>query len=160
MTMKNLLIIASLFMIFAISGCASNSAPPATPTPTLAPDKGQIIGILQVRGGDSVKAVSNVNLYLGGTVKDSTGKDSYVGFDRLNDLRAIPDDNGHFAFYNITPGNYGLIFDNGFNAYFLNKPDSEEGLLVSVVPGKAVDLGILLYDSLPLLSTPKPNSYP
>jgi hypothetical protein len=147
-------------LIFFLSACSSGSLPPATPTPTLAPDKGRVIGILQVREGETKKPVSNVNLYLGATVKDSTGKDSYVGFDRLHDPRAITDDKGHFAFQNVTPGNYGLIFDNGFNSYFLNKPNTEEGYLVSVETGKEIDLGTLVYDSLPLLPTPKPYPYP
>jgi hypothetical protein len=162
--MKNhLLTIMLVLLVAGISACLSApQTPPSTPTPTLASDKGRVVGTIQVRYGASAQPFRNYNLYLGETVKDNTGKDTFVGLDRVHSPRATTDDQGYFAFQNMTPGTYGLVLDTGNNAFLLLKPnqEKEEAIVVAVTPGKEVDLGTLLYDSLPIPPVPQPYPYP
>jgi hypothetical protein len=57
-------------------------------------------------------------------------------------------------FDNVPPGNYGLILDVITNTYLLMKPGSQEALLIELSADQQVDLGTLLYDSLPIPSQP------
>jgi hypothetical protein len=162
--MKNhLLKLWLVLTITVISACSSTPETPApTPTPTLAPDKGRVVGTLQVRSGNSPQPMRNYSLYLGETVKDNQGKDTFVGLDRLHSPRATSDYQGHFGFQNIPPGTYGLIVDNVYTAFLLLKPsqDKEEAIIVTIAPGKEMDLGTLLYDNLPAAPTPPSYPYP
>ncbi len=122
---------------------------------------GRVVGILQVRSTkDEPQPVKDTNLYLAGTIRDATGKEVLVGFDRVNSPRAITDDQGRFAFQNVAPGNYGLIYDLVFNAFLLSKPDSEDAVIITVPAGKETDLDTLLYDSLPTLNALPTHAYP
>lgn len=147
-----------ILVLLTITACSS-SLPDAAPTPTLTPGMGRISGVLQVRSGESAQAVKGALLYLGETVKDSTGTESLAAYDRASSPRAITDGNGRFAFSNIKPGRYGLFLDTVVQAYLLQNPDSGATLLFEVSAGTEVDAGTLLYDSLPLLS-PQPPAYP
>jgi len=111
---------------------------------------GRVSGILQV-GSHPAK---NALLYLAETIKDSAGIDSFAAMDRIRSPKAVADDQGRFVFSNVPPGNYGLILDVITSSYLLMKPDSEEVLLIEVSAEKQVDLGTLLYDSLPLPPQP------
>ena len=155
--MRHKVLAVGIFLgLLTVSACSNGPAVPTTPTPTLAPDRGRVVGILQIREGNSSRPVSNVNLYLGGTIRDNTGKELMIGFERVSSPRAVTEANGYFAFHNIPTGNYGLILDMVFDSFLLAKPDADEAVLVSVSGGKQVDLGTLFYDSLPLVPTPHP----
>lgn len=155
----HLSIFGAILGLFVITACSSGSLPNATPTPTWVPGMGRVSGVLQVRSGENAQPVKGALLYLGETVKDSTGEESLVAFDRASSPRTTTDDQGRFVFPNIKPGNYGLFLDTVVRAYLLQNPDSGDGLLFEVSAGKEVDAGTLLYDSLPLI-TPKPPPYP
>ena len=148
-----------IIVLLAAPACSSSSILPVAPTTTLSPDLGRVFGILQIRSGNP-EPVVGVNLYLGKVLNDITGKETMVGFDRVNSPRAITDNTGHFIFHNLTPGRYGLFLDIIAESYLLGNPDSGEPILVTAVGGKDIDLGILLYDSLPLSAKPRTSPYP
>ena len=145
-----LLTLEIIIVLLIITACSVVSLPPITPTVTLAPGMGRVSGILQV-GSHPAK---NALLYLAETIKDSAGIDSFAAMDRIRSPKAVADDQGRFVFLNVPPGNYGLILDVITSSYLLMKPDSEEVLLIEVSAEKQVDLGTLLYDSLPLPPQP------
>jgi hypothetical protein len=104
--------------------------------------------------------MKNVTLYLAETIKDNTGREVVAAMDRVRSPRTVTDDQGRFVFPNISPGNYGLVLDYVFESYLLLKPDSQEALLIEVSAEKQIDLGTLLYDSLPLPQPTKPSIVP
>ena len=149
--MKHYLLTVEIILVFLITtACSVNLLPSITPTVTLAPGMSRVSGVLQV-GSQPAK---NALLYLAETVKDSAGKDSFAAMDRIRSPKTVTDDQGRFVFSNVPPGNYGLILDVITNSYLLMKPGSEEVLLIEVSAEKQVDLGTLLYDSLPLPPQP------
>jgi hypothetical protein len=95
-------------------------------------------------------------LYLGEIIRDTTGKESLAGFDRVTSPRTTTDNQGHFVFANVRPGRYGLFLDTVVRAFLLLKPDSEDALIIEVSAGKETNLDTLLYDSLPISLEPKP----
>lgn len=162
--MKNaFLYLAAVLIIAVLSSCSIGQLFDqfnAAPTAQLEPNKGRVVGTLLVRSGGSTQPVSGFNVYLAATVKDITGKDAFVGLERVNAPRAITDAQGTFIFQNIVPGNYGLVLDIGFDTILMLKPESEEGIILTVMPGKEVSLGTLLYESLPLPPRPQRPPYP
>ena len=113
-------------------------------------DMGTVTGVLMVGTGQNAKPTAGLVLYLAATIKDTSGKESVAGMDRVRSPRAYIDGQGRFVFTNVSPGNYGLVLDVVTNSYLLNKPDTGDSLVISVTPGKVVDLGTLRYDSLPV----------
>lgn len=159
---KNVLV--PLVVLIAVILPACSVTPPAplpTATPTLAPDKGRVVGVMQVRTGTGVQGLYRYNLYLGRTIKDNSGKDIFVSLDRINSPRATTDEQGRFAFQNIDPGTYGMLLDTGNNSFQLLQPGKEEMIIVTVGAGTTVDLGTLVYDSVPTPPLPaQPYPYP
>ncbi len=149
-----LLALETILVLLITTACSVASLPPITPTVTLAPGMSRVSGVLQVGSKERAQPAKNALLYLAETVKDSTGGDSFAALDRIRSPKTIADDQGRFVFSNVPPGNYGLILDVIKNSYLLMKPGSEEALLIEVSAGKQVDLGTLLYDSLPLPPQP------
>jgi hypothetical protein len=117
-------------------------------------DAGTVTGVLMVGTGQNAKPTVNVVLYLAATIKDTSGKETIAGMDRVRSPRANTDGQGRFVFTNVPPGRYGFVLDVVTNSYLLHQPDTGESLVISVTPGKATDLGTLRYDTLPLQGTP------
>lgn len=155
-----LLAILTTVILSSLLGCASSPVPPVVPSPTLVPGTGQVVGTLQVKSQGNPEPVKDTNLYLAATVKDAAGKEVYAGFDRVNSARAITDNQGHFVFQNVAPGNYGLVLDLVSTAFLLLKPDSSQAILINVVPEQQVDLGTLVYDQIPPPLNPQPYPFP
>jgi len=149
-----LLALETILVILITTACSVDSLPPLTPTVTLSPGMSRVTGELQVGTSEESQPAKNALLYLAETVKDSTGSDSFAALDRINSPRTVADDQGRFVFSNVPPGNYGLILDVITNSYLLMKPGTEVALLIEVSAEQQVDLGTLLYDSLPLPSQP------
>ena len=148
------LTLETILVVLITSACSVDPLRLITPTVTLAPGMSRVSGVLQVGAKEAAQPAKNALLYLAETVKDSTGKDSFAALDRIHSPRTVADDQGRFVFSNVPPGNYGLILDVITNSYLLMKPGSEEALVIEVPAGKQIDLGTLLYDSLPLPSQP------
>jgi hypothetical protein len=149
-----LLALETILVLLITTACSVDSLPPITPTETLAPGMSRVTGVLQVGTREEPQPAKNALLYLAETLKDSTGIDSFAALDRIHSPRTVADDQGRFVFSNVPPGNYGLILDVITNSYLLMKPGSEEALLIEVSAEQQVDLGTLLYDSLPLPPQP------
>ncbi len=130
------------------------SSPLSTPkeTPESQPGTGTVVGVLLLKAGNESTPVANQILYLAEVIKNEQGEDSFAAMDRTNSPKAITDNQGHFLFVNVPPGNYGLVLDTISNSYLLLQPGSEEAVLVSATADSTIDLGTLEYDSLPIPS--------
>ena len=130
------------------------SSPVSTPkgTPESQPGTGTVVGVLLVKAGNEATPVSNQILYLAEVIKNEQGEDSFAAMDRANSPKAITDNQGHFLFVNVPPGNYGLVLDTISNSYLLLQPGSEDAVLVKATADSTIDLGTLEYDSLPIPS--------
>jgi hypothetical protein len=150
---KCLFALVIILVLIITTGCSGKTQPSISPTETFVPGTGRVTGVLQVGSGGS-QPVKDVVLYLAGTVKDNSGNDSFAALDRVNSPRTIADDQGRFIFTNVPTGKYGLVLDLIMNSYLLLKPGTQDNLLIEVSAGQQIDLGTLLYDSLPLPSQP------
>jgi hypothetical protein len=126
----------------------NNSTNPLLPTYTTDPQMGSVTGRLLLND----KGVGDALLYLAAVVKDKSGKDIVAGLDRMNSPNVRTDTQGTFNFVNVAAGRYALILDVVTSQSMINYPDKETPIIVDVTAGKAVDLGVLNYDSLPLPS--------
>jgi hypothetical protein len=109
------------------------------PLPTQDPNLGSVKGIYLVAGQPEVGRI----LYLAGVVKDASGKETAVGFERSSPLRTTTQSDGSFRFVNVPPGKYAIVVDVIVNAFMMNDPKSGKDLLVEIVNGSQVDLGTL-----------------
>lgn len=127
-----------------------------TAGPTVTPDasKGQITGVIKLRSSGNVTPMPGLIVYLGDRVSDASGNKTGVSFDRINSMRAITDEGGRFFFFNVAPGEYGLVLDAVRDAYMLKNPATNADLLINVEAGKTVDFGELVYDQLPVTPVP------
>jgi len=116
--------------------------------PTLTPDAsmGSAHGILLLNG----EPVKEVILFLSDLVKDDAGVDRIVSVDLNTKNRALTGPDGTFNFINIPPERYALVLSVVNETFLLMKPGTQDPLLVTIEAGKAVDLGELNYDALPL----------
>jgi hypothetical protein len=149
-----LTVLRTVLVLVFLSACSMNLRPSASPTATVIPGTGQVMGILQLMSNGNPHPVKNSLLYLAETIKDSSGNNSFAAMDRIHSPRTESDDNGRFTFVNIPPGNYGLILDQVSSSYLLLKPGSQEVMIISVSADERVDLGTLTYASLPVPANP------
>lgn len=128
-------------------GPEAAARPPAEPTPTQDATLGRVKGRLL----ENSRPAPNVILYLAEVVKDPSGTEMVVSYDRSTSPNTTTDEQGNFVFVNINPGRYGLILDIVVDAYFLHYPGGEnKQILFSVEVDQETDLGKLDYDDLPL----------
>lgn len=116
--------------------------------PTPASDKSTVTGVLLLDPGQ--KPVTSVLLALGGVV-EKEGTPMLASLETTSP-RALTDINGRFVFTNITPGKYTLILDRIIDSYLLNHPEDNSDLLIMPQAGQVLDLGKLVYTSLPIPS--------
>lgn len=77
------------------------------------------------------------------------GTPAAAGFDRLSPLRTTTDKNGRFVFSLVPLNTYTLILDRVVEAYLLKYPNSDLEIILEVNSSKVIDLGTLVYDTLP-----------
>lgn len=118
--------------------------------PTQDPALGAVKGVLQLKTSTGIKPVDHVILYLAEVVRDTEGNERVVSMDRLNSPRAYTDTNGYFEFFNVPPSKYGLVLDTITNSYLLGHPVTGEDMLFEVKAGEVLDIGVLVYDLLPI----------
>jgi hypothetical protein len=51
------------------------------------------------------------------------------------------DTQGYFAFSDVEPGTYALVFWTPMNSWVISDPETEEAILVTVNAGEITDLG-------------------
>lgn len=120
---------------------------PAPPAADLAAQPA-VAGVL-LRGGETPVPVSEVILYLGEIHLDENGTPLVAGLDRQTAPRTQTDVEGRFAFYDAPPGTYVLILDLIYESFLLNDPITGGDFLLEVEPDQTLDLGNLVYNSLP-----------
>lgn len=123
---------------------ASSSVP--TPDPTLT---GSIRGRLLYDDGSTIEPVKDRILYLAEVITDASGTERIASLNRTSSPRTTLDADGNFSFSGVAPGRYGLVMDLVVQAFILLEPSQEEALLFDVEAGGRVDLGELIYTSLP-----------
>lgn len=119
-----------------------NTLPDSLTIPTPEAGKGQVIGqtLTPGPGGEPFYG----SLYLARTVEsDQEGFPPIVAFSEATDPVAIQDKTGSFLFSNVEPGTYALVVWSPVSSTVIQKPDSEDYLLVAVKDGETTDLGIL-----------------
>lgn len=120
----------------------------AIPLPTWTVDaaKGQVSGVLRLKG----KPVANALLFLGTFLKNQDGVDFTAVVEPATSPKAYTDEEGNFIFLNVVPGRYTLIFDNIVAEYLLYKPGTEDYFIIEVARGEKMDMGILDFEDLPI----------
>ncbi len=112
------------------------------------PQLGAVTGIMKYKG----KPVDGVSLGLANVIKNAQGTEIATSFDRTTAPQANTGKDGSFAFVNVKPGRYGLIYANLPETYLLlvpGDPNIVQAILVSVEAGQQTDIGILDFDELP-----------
>jgi PBP1b-binding outer membrane lipoprotein LpoB len=111
--------------------------------PTWTPDvsMGRVVGIFKINNIHS----GNQILYLAPVLQDSEGKEIIASLDRTTNPQAITDADGNFAFINVPPGRYGLIYDTGAMSFLLPDDDDVYSLLITVLQNEITDLGTINY---------------
>jgi hypothetical protein len=152
--MRRLMPIPIAVVLSMVAASCSSRASPSEEVvgiqPTANPEKASIAGVLMLQSENGSEPVPNAILYLAETIEDESGVEAFAALDRVNSPKAITDENGEFDFFDVSPGQYGLVLDRIVNSYLLLHPGEQEVILIVAERGKAVDLGTLIYDELPL----------
>jgi len=155
--MRRILYALSMLVPLVLSAC--QALPPTvfvSPTlasntftsPVVGSDRVSITGVLQ-RNTSSPASVSNAILYLGNVHLDANGTPILAGLDKQTAPRVQTDQSGRFVFTDVSPGTYVLVLDRVYQAFLLNDPTSGKDLLIKLQAGQILDLGKLVYASLP-----------
>jgi hypothetical protein len=140
----------ALCLLWVVACAPSAPAPAPLPTPTVAtlsPDKGAVTGLVLAQVGAELQPAPKTIVYLAATVKDASGTEVFISFDRVNSPRTATDDKGRFVFWNIPPGRYGLIVDQISRSIPLSRLGADQLLIIEVSAGEQVDVGTLSYES-------------
>lgn len=153
-------ILYALLMLVVSLELSACQAPPPTVfvSPTLAPntftspvpssDRVSITGVL-LQNTNSPVSVSDAILYLGSIHLDANGVPMLAGLDKQIAPRTRTDQSGRFVFADVPPGTYVLILDRIHETFLLNDPTSGKDFLIRSQAGQILDLGKLVYASLP-----------
>jgi hypothetical protein len=143
-----------IILVLVLAGCNSTAGPTqkaptqVIPTPSK-PGTATVTGYLYVNQA-SPRPVAEASLALAGVVPSTDGKPWLAGFDRVNDMRTSTDANGHFIFKDVpVEKTYALILDRFLNAYLLNTPNDNKDMLIVLKAGQVLDLGKLIYATMP-----------
>ena len=93
--------------------------------------------------------VGEVFLYLASIHTGETGKPLAASFDRQTAPRAQTDAFGRFVFVDVPSQQYALILDRISEAFLLNSPNDNSDMLLNPEAGEVLDVGRLVYGSLP-----------
>ena len=155
--MRRILYALSMLVPLVLSAC--QALPPTVfVSPTLASntftspvpssDRVSITGILQ-RNTSSPVSVNDAILYLGSVHLDASGAPILAGLDKQTAPRTQTDQSGRFVFADVPPDTYVLILDRIHETFLLNDPTSGKDFLIKSQAGQILDLGKLVYASLP-----------
>lgn len=117
------------------------------PTPSQA-DHSTITGFLMTNK-ESPTSVGEAVLYLATIHTDETGKPLAASFDRQTAPRTQTDAAGRFVFVDVPSQQYALILDRISETFLLKSPDDNSDMILTPGAGKVLDVGRLVYDTLP-----------
>jgi hypothetical protein len=99
---------------------------------------GTLVGI---QTGLPSSPVANALLYLAPLIYSADGESAMARLDKGNDPASVTDDEGRFAFANVEPGTYAVVYSVVTSEFLIQDPDSGEDLLISVIADQLTDLG-------------------
>ena len=117
------------------------------PTPSR-PDRMTITGIL-LRDANAPRPVAGALLYLANLLPDASGKPVLASFDKVSSPRTQTDAAGRFVFADVPASTYSLVLDVIADSYLLKDPATGGDLLFQPKAGQVLDVGKLVYSSLP-----------
>ncbi len=171
------LTLISIMSLLALNACQAETPPTAYPPAqhTQPPNTGEIAGsypapepttyvieviptpqgetstvtgyILQNKASPTPPHV--VLLALAKVIIGPDGAPMVARFDRDEAPHTLTDTNGRFVFTDIPPGQYALILDRISDAFMLMHPDTGEDFIITATAGEIVDLGKIVYNTLP-----------
>jgi hypothetical protein len=131
----------------APAGSAHQPVEGGVPTPSKQ-DRSTITGFLMTNK-ESPAPVPGAFLYLATVHTSETGKPLAASFDRQTAPRAQTDAAGRFVFVDVPSQQYALILDRISETFLLKSPDNNGDMLFNSEAGKILDVGRLVYSSLP-----------
>jgi hypothetical protein len=146
-----------------VAQCPENQSPLSTPTsealnspllstitdiPTFRPDKMTITGVL-LQDANTPRPVAGAILYLANLLPDSSGKLTLASFDKVSSPHTQTDAVGRFVFADVPASPYSLVLFRIADSYLLKDPTSGGDLLFDSKAGQVLDVGRLVYSSLP-----------
>lgn len=108
-----------------------------------------VTGVLLRQEDSSIEPVANRILSLGQVLYDDAGQPTLVKLESSTPLRTVTDINGKFVFQEVPIGEYVLVYDRIHDAYMLNDPETGGDFVFRAEGGQILDLGELVYESLP-----------
>ena len=117
--------------------------------PTPSKNLATITGVLKQHGPDTPKPVSGLLLGLADIIPGETGEPIIASFNQGSSPKTLTDDNGRFVFVDVSPVQYALILDKISDSFLLNDPNTGGDFLFTVEANQILDLGELVYDTLP-----------
>jgi hypothetical protein len=117
------------------------------PTPS-GPDKMTITGVL-LQDANTPRPVAGAILYLANLLPDSSGKLTLASFDKVSSPHTQTDAVGRFVFADVPASTYSLVLFRIADSYLLKDPTSGGDLLFDSKAGQVLDVGRLVYSSLP-----------
>ena len=92
--------------------------------------------------GQTRRAPPESLLFLGEVVYTDKGL-PVISVDRQNDPVIVLQPNGTFAFEDVIPGEYGIVFFTPDYSFLLENPDSGESLIITLAANKVYDIGLM-----------------
>ena len=121
----------------------TESAP--TPVPTPSADKGAIVGrFVDFETGEPPRTAMPV--FLGELSPLSPGDSFVITMLPTSAPQAEVDVQGYFAFADVEPDTYAMVFWTPMSNWVISDPETEDAILVTVNVGEITDLGEIAVD--------------
>jgi hypothetical protein len=144
-----------LFWLLLGAACSTPSAtPPAmpSPTPTLAPGKGMVIGRVVSQG--TGRPISQQRIWLAEVYREG-GPGAYILDTSLSPF-GFSDQTGQFVIANVNPKEYVIVIGDPFSDYSVIVDDTGNTKAWSIPADQMINTGDLAVDFGFLSPTPKP----
>jgi hypothetical protein len=119
--------------------------PVPTPVPTPSADKGAIVGrFVDFETGEPLG--NALPVFLGELSPLEPGDSFVITMLPTTSHQTAVDAQGYFAFSDVEPDTYAMIFWTPMSNWVINDPETEDAILVTVSAGEITDLGELAVD--------------
>lgn len=124
----------------AATDAAIDNSPLVVPQPASA-QVGVVHGaLLRINTDSSQSPIAGGILYLG-VILDVDGRPGLVELDKRVAPFTLTNGRGEFAFSDVPPGRYGLMYETPEGQVLLKNPTTGADLIIEVAGGQTVDLG-------------------